>query len=178
MTPFELDDGVVHLSAPDDTDADRIAELADDVDIARWTTVPSPYSRRDALFFVREIAAKGWADGSVATWAVRAGDDAALHGMVGIDLGGDGEIGFWMGAHARGRGWMTRAAQLAVDAAFDHGLDHVRWKAIVGNEASLRVAAALGFRLDGTVRHLVEQRGQWHDGWIATLLPNERRWSA
>jgi hypothetical protein len=33
----------------------------------------------------------------------------------------------------------------------------------------------LGFTMDGTVRRLVEQRRQWHDGWIATLLADERR---
>lgn len=175
MTPFELDDGVIRLRSPDERDIDRITELADDDDVARWTTVPSPYHRRDAEFFLRQIVATGWADGSVATWGVRAIGDPALHGMVGIDLTGDGEIGFWMGAHARGRGWTTRAARLAVGAAFDHGVDHVRWKAIVGNDPSRRVAEKVGFRLDGVVRRLVEQRGMWHDGWIATLLPSERR---
>lgn len=175
MTPFELDDGVIRLSAPSEADVDRIVELADDDDIARWTTVPSPYRRRDAEFFLGQIVAPGWADGTVATWGVRAIDDPTLHGMIGIDLTDDGEIGFWMGAHARGRGWATRAARLAVGTAFDRGVDHVRWKAIVGNHGSRRVAEKVGFRVDGTVRRLVQQRGSWHDGWIATLLPGEVR---
>lgn len=175
MTPFELTDGVVLLAAPTDADVDRIIELCQDPDVSRWTTIPSPYGRSDAHFFLREIVAAGWDAGTVATWGVRTPDDATLHGMVGVDLGGDGELGFWMGAHARGRGWATQAARLAVDAAFANGVDHVRWKAILGNEGSRRVAEKVGFRVDGTVRHLIEQRGQWHDGWIATLLPDDRR---
>ncbi len=175
MTPFDLTDSVVVLSVPTEADIGRITELCQDEEVARWTTVPSPYQRSDAEWFVRELVANGWAEASTGTWAVRTPDDPRVHGMVGVDLGGDGELGFWMGAHARGRGWTTRAARLAIDAAFAHGVDHVRWKAIIGNDASRRVAEGLGFTMDGTVRRLIEARGQWHDGWIATLLADERR---
>jgi RimJ/RimL family protein N-acetyltransferase len=175
VTPIELTDGVVALAPPTLADVERITDLCQDETVSRWTTIPTPYNRRDALFFIGQIVDTGWADATTATWGIRSADDSVLHGMVSIELGGDGEIGFWMGRHARGRGWTTRASQLAVDAAFAHGLDHVRWKAIVGNTASRRVAEKLGFRMDGTVRRLVEQRGSWHDGWIATLLPDDVR---
>lgn len=93
--------------------------------------------------------------------------------MVSVEVAGDGEVGFWMGAHARNRGWTTRAVHLAATAAFEHGADHLRWRALVGNDASRRVAAKVGFRFDGTVRRFVLQRGVWRDAWVATLLPDE-----
>jgi RimJ/RimL family protein N-acetyltransferase len=173
VTPFDLTDGVVLLSVPTDDDVDRITELCQDADVQRWTTIPSPYHRSDAEWFVRELVLPGWAQGSMATWGVRGAADAVLHGMVGVDLAGDAEVGYWMGPETRGRGWMTRAARLAVMTAFGHGVDHVRWKAIVGNDASWRVAQKLGVRLEGTVRRAVEQRGGWRDAWVGTLLPEE-----
>ncbi len=175
MTPLETTDGVVLLSAPTLDDVDQVTDLCQDADVARWTTIPSPYQRSDAEWFIGEVADRGWADGTAATWGVREPSTRVLCGMVGVDLAGDAEIGFWMGAPYRGRGWATRAARLACASAFSLGVDHVRWKAIVGNDASLRVATRVGFRLDGTVRRLVSQRGQWRDGWIATLLPHELR---
>ena len=171
--PVELTDGVVLLSCPTSTDVDRITELCQEPSIAEWTTIPVPYQRSDAEWFVEHLANPGWALETTATWGVRDPETRTLHGMVGVDLTGDPDLGFWMGAHARGRGWTTRAARLACRYAFDHGADHVRWKAKVGNEGSMRVALRLGFVMDGTVRHLGEQRGTWHDGWIGTLLADE-----
>jgi RimJ/RimL family protein N-acetyltransferase len=175
MTPFEVTDGVVLLSTPTSDDVGRIAELCEDAEVARWTTIPSPYQPSDAEWFIAEVVDRGWADGTAATWGVRDPSTGLLCGMVAVDLVGDAEIGFWMGAGSRGQGWMTRAARLACSSAFSHGVDHVRWKALVGNEASLQVATRVGFRQDGTVRRLVLQRGQWRDGWIGTLLPHELR---
>jgi RimJ/RimL family protein N-acetyltransferase len=173
MIPTELTDGVVLLSRPTSTDVDRITELCQDPAIAAWTTIPTPYRRSDAEWFIEHLVQPGWALGTTATWAVRDPETRTLHGMVGVDLTGDPDLGFWMGTHARGQGWTTRAARLACQYAFEQGVDHVRWRAMVGNEASMRVALRLGFVIDGTVRRLGEQRGTWHDGWIGTLLPDE-----
>lgn len=175
MTPLELTDGVVLLTTPTSADTLRITELCQDTEVQRWTRMPSPYHRFDAQWFVDEAVAPGWADGRLGTWGIRDPTSRRLQGMVSVQLTGAGEIGFWMGASHRGRGWATRACRLAVEAAFDRGVDHVRWMAIVGNDASRRVAQNIGVRVDGQVRRLVEQRGTWHDAWIGTLLPDEVR---
>lgn len=175
MTPFDLTDATVLLRAPTGHDIDRIATLCQHPDIARWTTVPDPYRRADAEWFVHEMVNDGWATGKTATWGVRDPVDETVHGMVSIDLQGHGEVGYWLGPAARGKGWMTAAVRLAVVAAFERGVDHARWKAIVGNTSSWRVAERVGFRRDGTVRREVEQRGVWRDAWVATLLPDELR---
>ena len=55
------------------------------------------------------------------------------------------------------------------------GLRLIRWHAMVGNWASRRVAANVGFVFDGTVRSLLVQRGELQDGWIATLVRDDPR---
>ena len=45
----------------------------------------------------------------------------------------------------------------------------------VPNWASWRVAWGLGFRREGRVRSLQVNDGALHDGWIATLLPDDPR---
>jgi RimJ/RimL family protein N-acetyltransferase len=86
------------------------------------------------------------------------------------------EIGFWTAPGARGRGVMTAAARLVIRFGFEvlH-LQRVEWLALVGNDASLRVAEKLGFRLEGTLRAGLLHRGERLDGWVAGLLPGELR---
>ena len=173
MEPFELTDGVVLLSIPVEADVDRLTALCQDPEILRWTAaLPSPYLREHAEAFVNEFVPRGWAEDRLA-WAVRDPASATLHGVVSVDLADDGEVGFWMGADSRGRGWTTRAVRLVAAAAFERGADHLRWRARVGNEASRRVAVKAGFRFDGTIRRFLVQRGVRKDGWVATMLPDE-----
>jgi RimJ/RimL family protein N-acetyltransferase len=175
MDPYELADDVVTLSVPTAQDAEAIVTHCQDPEVSRWTTVPDPYALADALAFVAAMVPAGWRDGSSLAWAVRDAATQEVAGMVSVETR-DGEMGWWMGASYRRRGWMTRAARLVAADAFTRlHLDHLRWRAIVGNDGSWRVAQQLGFTLDGTVRHSIEQRGVWRDGSVATLLPGELR---
>ena len=184
------------LSVPTDDDLDRITEICQDADIQEWTFVPRSYQRGDAQFFVERIVTKGWSEGRELTWAVReAGDDGAsatLVGMLGITLSGSddariGELGYWLAAAARGRGTMTRAVAALIDTAFDPNgplsLSALRWRCDihetshgpVPNWASWKVAWSLGFQREGRVRRFLPNDGRLHDGWIATLLPEDPR---
>ncbi len=180
MHPIELTDGVVALQSPGPDDVDRITELCQDAAIQQWTTIPSPYVRADAEWFLREIVVGGWANDKACTWAVRDAVGGTLEGMVGLtfETGGSAEVGYWMGPGARGRGWTTRAVLLALDHAFAReglALDRVLWTAYVGNEPSRRVAERAGFRVEGAVRQHLLQRGVRRDGWLGTLLRDDPR---
>jgi hypothetical protein len=71
---------------------------------------------------------------------------------------------------------MTAALQLVCDYGFEvAGLRLIRWRALVGNWASRRVAAKAGLVFYGAVRGLLVQRGELHDGWIATLVRDDPR---
>jgi RimJ/RimL family protein N-acetyltransferase len=111
---------------------------------------------------------------------VRDPQDRTVLGMVGLSMDGQGsaEIGYWLGADARGSGLMTDAVRVVLGNAFDpEGLALARlvWKAQVGNWPSRRVAWRVGFRFDATLRSELVQRGVRRDGWIATLLAGDDR---
>ncbi|OLO68941.1 bifunctional GNAT family N-acetyltransferase/nucleoside triphosphate pyrophosphohydrolase family protein [Actinomyces oris] len=183
------------LSVPTGDDLNRITEICQDADIQEWTFVPRNYQRSDAQFFVEQVVAKGWSEGSELTWAIREADAGAppdLVGMLGITLSGPenartGEVGYWLAAAARGRGTMTRAVAALIDTAFDPSgplaLSALRWRCdihetshgSVPNWASWKVAWSLGFQREGRVRRFLPNDGRLHDGWIATLLPDDPR---
>ena len=183
------------LSVPTGDDLDRITDICQDADIQEWTFVPRNYQRSDAQFFVEQVVAKGWSEGRELTWAIREADAGAppdLVGMLGITLSGPegartGEVGYWLAAAARGRGTMTRAVAALIDMAFDPkgplALSALRWRCDihetshgpVPNWASWKVAWSLGFQREGRVRRFLPNDGQLHDGWIATLLPEDPR---
>ncbi|MGH8825296.1 MAG: GNAT family N-acetyltransferase [Jiangellaceae bacterium] len=180
MRPFELRDDRVLLSVPTRDDVDRLTDLCQDEQVQRWTTVPVPYRRRDADWFVRELVAPGWDNGQELTWAVRDPADHRVLGMIGLRLEGDGsaEVGFWLAAEARGRGLMSSAVRLVVAHGLEPGglaLARVLWYAHVGNWASRRVAWRAGFRFEGTVRSHLVQRGARRDAWVATLMRDDPR---
>ena len=183
------------LSVPTGDDLDRITDICQDADIQEWTFVPRNYQRSDAQFFVEQVVAKGWSEGRELTWAIREADAGAppdLVGMLGITLSGPegartGEVGYWLAAAARGRGTMTRAVAALIDTAFDPSgplaLSALRWRCDihetshgpVPNWASWKVAWSLGFQREGRVRRFLPNDGRLHDGWIATLLPDDPR---
>ena len=183
------------LSVPTGDDLDRITEICQDADIQEGTFVPRNYQRSDAQFFVEQVVAKGWSEGRELTWAIREADAGAspdLVGMLGITLSGPenvrtGEVGYWLAAAARGRGTMTRAVAALIDTAFDPNgslaLSALRWRCdihetshgLVPNWASWKVVWSLGFQREGRVRRFLPNDGRLHDGWIATLLPEDPR---
>jgi RimJ/RimL family protein N-acetyltransferase len=180
MRPYELRGERVLLSVPTLDDIDRITALCQDEQIQRWTTIPSPYQRRDADWFVREKVRAGWDGGIELTWAVRNPQDGPVLGMVGLALDDDGsaEIGYWLGTEARGSGLMTEAVRLVADHALDPdglGLQRLIWHASVGNWASRRVAWRLGFAVEGTIRAHLPKHGERQDAWVATLLSGDTR---
>ena len=180
MRPYELRGDRVLLTVPTRDDIDRITELCQDEQIQRWTTVPSPYQRRDAHVFVREMVPGGWDSGRELTWALRDPQDKTVLGMVGLGLDGQGsaEIGYWLAAEARGSGLMTETIRLVADHVFDPkgvGLQRLIWHASVGNWASRRVAWRLGFTVEGTLRAHLPKHGERQDAWVATLLAGDKR---
>ena len=179
--PVELAGGPVVLSAPVAADVDRIAEFCRDPEVAAWTTVPSPYGHADAVRFVTGTVPDGWAGGHECVWAVRDATTGLLHGVIGLHHihDGEGEIGFWLSAGARGRGWMATAVGLVLDYAFDGatglGLERVVWHAYAGNAASAAVARRAGFRWEGVARLGAPHRGVRRDDWQAALLADDPR---
>lgn len=177
MEPITLTTERLLLRPFTDADVDAIHAACQDPDIQRWTVVPSPYGRADAEFFVRELCAGGWRDGSMYNFAVVLREDGTLTGAVGLtrrDLPDTYEVGFWTAKEHRGRGYMAEAVLSAAHWTFASlGGDRLEWRAEAGNVPSRAVALRTGFRMEGEQRSGLLNKGVRRDAWVGALLPSD-----
>ena len=163
-----LGDGVITLRAHRADDVERVVELARDSESVRWTTIPSPYAAVNAEEFIFGYVAHSWQDGTAMTWAIEF--DGRFAGTV--EFRGAGQIvdiGYSVHPDCRGRGVARRAVIAGVEEVFRAGKTVVQWACVVGNESSLRVAHACGFRLTAMVPDSLEVRGEVRDAWVGSL---------
>lgn len=166
-----LADAVTTLRPLRPGDADAVTRYGSDPQMARWTTVPQPYTPRDAESFLAMVA-DGWSRRTIFHFAVTATGDDRLAGVLDLRPKGAGlaEIGFGLLPEMRGRGLMSHGVRLLAGWAFrDHDITVLHWKANRGNWASRRVAWSVGFRVGPALPGLLEHRGERVDGWIAAL---------
>ena len=183
LTTTTRDGLPVELSPFVPTDVDRVYELCQDADIQHWTTVPSPYLMSNAETYVNDYTAEAWREIAASTfsvseagpelvWAVRlSGALAGLWGTIGLKRYGQGEleIGWWLGAGARGRGVMRAVVAETLRTAFGPlEAREVWWYAMTGNRPSALIAQRTGFEYRGLI---CEYRGR-------TLPAEEALWSA
>ncbi|MCL2736401.1 MAG: GNAT family N-acetyltransferase [Propionibacteriaceae bacterium] len=173
-------------------DIDRVYELCQDPDIQRWAFSSNHYPRESAETFICEHTPDAWRaidagafstaeEGSELVWGVRIGenvDEAALWGTVGLKRLGEGrvEIGWWLGAGARGHGVMRAAAAAVVGAAFREDFpihaEEIFWYAYLGNKASALVANRIGFQYTGYSVD-VARVAQLGPAWTAVIHPGD-----
>jgi RimJ/RimL family protein N-acetyltransferase len=143
-----LSDGVITLRPMTAQDADAITAAAQDPEIPRWTRVPVPYRRADALSWV--AGAELELDAGVTIgWLAVDHEDRLLASISVMEIDREartGEIGYWVAREARGRGVATRAVRLVRDwAAAELGLSTIEIEVHEDNLASQAVARAAGF---------------------------------
>ena len=155
---------------PDPGDAAAIARAATDPDIARWTTLPQPYTEADAQEFLTELAPRERAAGRSAMFSIDyRGDYVGACGLHRLEAGETSSIGYWMAPWARGRGFAGAALRELSEWGFGTlGLRRLTWYALVGNIDSWRAAQAAGFRPEGTVHDAMTAHGGARDCWTAT----------
>lgn len=181
MSPVDLATPRLLLRAPEEALIDAIAEACADPAIARYTVVPSPYRRSDAVGFVRDHVPTVWAGGSGCVWAIRSAPEPdALLGMIGLESVADGsaELGFWLAPGARGQGYVDEAVAAVLDfglSADGLQLQRVQWRAVPGNVPSARIARRAGFSYEGLSRLGGVHRGARVDLWVAGLLATDPR---
>jgi RimJ/RimL family protein N-acetyltransferase len=141
------------LRAPRADDAVRLAELANDYDIARMTIgMPHPYTRDYADDFLRRMEARD--RDREAVFAIEHPRDGLI-GVLGfhpIDPRAP-EVGYWIGRPYWGQGYATEATTAALDWA------HSGWgrRLVVSghfadNPASGRVLEKAGFLYTGVIQ--------------------------
>ena len=150
-----LTDGVVTLRAKTGADADALTAACQDPEIPRWTRVPVPYRRADALAWI--AGSELVLDAGVSIdWLAVDGEDRLLASVAVMEIDrerGTGEIGYWVAREARGRGVATRAVRLVREwAASELGLTTLELVIHEDNAPSHAVARAAGFTETGERR--------------------------
>ncbi|MFC4854780.1 GNAT family N-acetyltransferase [Actinophytocola glycyrrhizae] len=176
-----LTDGEITLRVHTLSDVDDVVVQCTDPESIRWTTVPVPYQRADAVGFVNEIVPSGWLTGKDLNFAIEAPHADGTRRFSGsIALrpmeAGVAELAFGLHPGVRGRGVCSRAVKLILDWGFSRpDIELIVWYAHVGNWASWRVAWANGFSYDGKVAKFLLQRGERHDAWCGSLRADDTR---
>jgi RimJ/RimL family protein N-acetyltransferase len=154
IVPPTLSDGDITVRGLRESDVPAIVAACQDPEIPRWTRVPSPYTREDAERFVAVAAAEAAAGEGIALAVADAGDRlVGTVGLMGLDDGDSGEIGYWTAPEARGRGVTTRAVVLLRAWAHDAlGLGTIEILAHRDNRPSQLVAEKAGFADSGETR--------------------------
>ncbi|MFT4188053.1 MAG: GNAT family N-acetyltransferase [Aeromicrobium sp.] len=168
-----LTDGEVVLRAHTSADLDAMTVMCQRPEASRYTTIPADYTREAAEDYALNVVPADWDAGRTRVWAVESPHGAGpsrFAGQISLGSGRAPEIGFILHPDARGRQVISNAVRLLVDWAFtEGGAEAVRWKAVVGNTASLRVAHACGFQLVAAVPSLLDHPAGVFDGWTAVL---------
>ena len=147
----ELTTTRLRLRRPRPDDAGALAELANDLDVARMLLrMPHPYSRADAEAFLARAAEPAQ---DRAEFLIE--DSDAVVGMMGFHTEAERpgpELGYWIGRPFWGRGYASEAAK----AALRWSEEGWRRKVVVSghfadNPASARVLGKVGFLYTGVV---------------------------
>jgi RimJ/RimL family protein N-acetyltransferase len=167
----------VTLRAWRDTDAEAIAGMMDEPEIARWTRAPSPYKDSDAIAWLatHPVLLRRRTELPL---AITDADSGELLGSIGLRFpeDGRGEFGYLVAAGARRRGVAERALRLYARWAFEElGVERLEVLIQPGNEASLALAEKVGFRREGTLRSYTVIRGQRVDLVMLSVLRGELR---
>src|SRR3954454_16762528 len=103
-------------------DVDAVFRACQDPDILRWLTVPSPYTRDDAVEYVTQTTASARAEERGLLTAVEADGQfvgsAGAHNLTGGLLGPG--VGYWLAPWGRGHGYAAEAARGLADWALGH----------------------------------------------------------
>src|SRR4051794_670178 len=135
-------------------DVPRVVEGIADAATQHWLAfMPRDPGAAQGRAYVERVTER-LATAHTITWAVSAGDDDRLLGVMGLyRMQEQPELGYWTHPDARGRGVTTRAAGLAVRHAFETlGLERLSGFVAAPNAASRRVLEAVGMRPAGVQR--------------------------
>ena len=170
---MELRDGDLVLRPWTEDDVPALVAACNDPEIAYWIPpIPSPYTKEDALAFIRGETRPGESYSFAMTL------DERLAGGIGMSVNSfdyRARVGYWVAAPVRGRGICTRALRLVARFALEElGLQRVDLITDPDNVASQRVAAKVGFRREGVLRsHLRHPDGRIRDSVMFSLLTGE-----
>jgi RimJ/RimL family protein N-acetyltransferase len=172
-----LADGTIRLEPLATQHLDGLAALGRDVDVQRYTYVPSPWVDGFERTWLQRYE-QGHEDGTRAGFAIvdeADGDFLGLIALVRLDREGrEAEAGYIVAPQARGRGIAARALGLLTDWALgDLGLERVELRITTDNLASQRVADRCGYVREGVLRSVHFKQGLRSDLAVYSRLAGD-----
>ena len=126
------------------SDADWIFEACQDLEIQKWTQIPTPYTREHAVGFATTLS------GDVEVWVIENVNAKKPFGVIGVHsidpVSMTALIGYWIAPWGRRQGAMKAGLKLyAEKAAVHRDIASIRATIAVENIASRRSAETVGF---------------------------------
>ncbi len=161
------------LRAPTDADVDTVAPAFRDPQVGGEAGLPPVGA--DALRMLLHEQLPILRDrGILAPYVIEDTDTGQILGGANLSrfdpLRDVVEVGYWLFVDARGKGIATRSVRALVDHAFENGIVRVEAHVRVGNLASERVLARLGFEREGVKRRLLRHGGARVDATLFALV--------
>jgi RimJ/RimL family protein N-acetyltransferase len=151
-----LRDGPTSLRAWCEDDIPALVTLCRDPEIVRWIGLSPTYGPDDARAYLQGVEQSARAGLAVAFAIVDPVTDVARGSISLTSIAWPdrrAEVGYWLGADARGHGHVTRAVRLICRWGFHElGLERIALIAAVANPASQTVADRAGFTREAVLR--------------------------
>ncbi len=160
----------VRLRTWDSSDVERLTQLANNINIAKYLTngFPHPYAESDAKKFIEMSNDQNMVRAILA--------DEELVGGIGLHKQSDihekcAELGYWVGEPFWGKGIATRAIPLIVDEGFrDLGINRIYARTFSNNPGSSRVLEKVGFQYEGKLKAAVYKGNEFLDLNLFAIL--------
>ncbi len=161
--PTELASSRLCLTPPAVKDIPQLLLLLNDTLVAEMTlSIPFPFRENDAVAWLHSVSERRQV-GTAYVFAIREADSAGLIGAIGVHLHplyGSAELGYWIGAPYRGRGFATEAIGAVIDFAFEHlGVVRVQAMHKYSNHPSGKAMRANGMRQEAELEDYVVKHG-------------------
>ena len=152
-----------------------VAMFTDDLSM-RWLMGPQPYTEVHGRAWCTQAAHTMRTLGTGINWAITDLETGRYIGGIGLKNtdweSRVTEVGYAVGAWARGRGFAPEATRAAAEWALrDQKMNRVTLFAAVGNAASQRVAEKAGFVREGVARHAGFTHHGQEDMVMFSLIP-------
>ncbi|MBM4036449.1 MAG: GNAT family N-acetyltransferase [Planctomycetes bacterium] len=142
--------------------------------LRKWLPwVDGAKSAEDTAKFIRDSLKRHAETGEVVAGIWYRGK---LAGTIGLHIRGEARamLGYWLSEEAEGKGLMTLACRAMLAHAFrDLGAERVEIFAEPRNRRSRAIPQRLGFRREGTLRHVAKLDGRFIDHEVYSLLREE-----
>jgi RimJ/RimL family protein N-acetyltransferase len=173
-----LSDGTIRLEPLAAQHLEGLAALGRDVDVQRFTYVPSPWVDGFERTWLDRYE-QGAHDGTRAGFAIVDEADGTFLGLaalVQVDREGrQAEAGYIVAPQARGRGLAGHALGLLTEWALrEFELERVELRITTDNVASMRVAERCGFVREGVLRSVHLKQGRRSDLAVYSRLESDR----